>query len=425
MEHAAPVEFRAVTGRTLTGPVVNYGETAQDRRERFTPGAFASREDPLELDVQHDPAIVAATTADNTLTVTDGPRALEVRAALKDAQQGEPGSGPLEMVRRGALRGLSAAFHALDEHRADDGTRVVTKAHLVRIGLVDQGSYSGSQVELRSRMGRSFSAKIPSGKRLRCECSGPSAKWAEFVEKPLVEAFDKAFSQASAEVIATYGDYKTPLASRSRGTLRRDGPTGIVVDLPDDDAGRAALAAHESSGIVARPFLDVVESPGELVGDVMHYNERVTIRAFVLSSTDARQGWPSPTVIPHPRRSVGVPRFGAGGAPSQEDAGMAVTTSATDLASAIRATPEVAARLLAVATELVERYAPAAPESVQNEAVIRCAGYLAQQPADARRSSTVGGIESSWAATHTAALRHSGAMSLLSPWKVRRAGAIG
>ena len=104
---------------------------------------------------------------------------------------------------------------------------------------------------------------------------------------------------------------------------------------------------------------------------------------------------------------------------------MAVTITATELASAIRATPDVAARLLAVATEQVERYAPAAPEAASNEATIRCAGYLAQQPSDARRSTTVGGIESSWAATHTSALRHSGAMSLLSPWKVRRAGAIG
>ena len=33
-------------------------------------------------------------------------------------------------------------------------------------------------------------------------------------------------------------------------------------------------------------------------------------------------------------------------------------------------------RLLAVATETVERYAPVAPETVQNEAVIRFAGYL-------------------------------------------------
>ena len=101
-------------------------------------------------------------------------------------------------------------------------------------------------------MGRSFSAYIPSGKsrgkgpRLRCECSGPTAKWAEFVDAPLLAAFDEAFDSVEREIVATWGDYRTPLASKSRGTLRRDGPTGVIIDLPDDDAGRAALAAHES-----------------------------------------------------------------------------------------------------------------------------------------------------------------------------------
>ena len=104
---------------------------------------------------------------------------------------------------------------------------------------------------------------------------------------------------------------------------------------------------------------------------------------------------------------------------------MAVTITAADLAAAIHQPAAVAARLLAVATELVERYAPAAPEAVANEAVIRTSGYLAQHPADARREATVGGISSGWAPTHTSALRHSGAMSLLSPWKIRRAGVIG
>ena len=104
---------------------------------------------------------------------------------------------------------------------------------------------------------------------------------------------------------------------------------------------------------------------------------------------------------------------------------MAVTLTRQELATAIRATADVAGRLLPVATELVERYAPNAPPSVQDEAVIRTSGWLVQQPMDARRSTTVGGVSSSWAVTHTSALRHSGAMALLSSWKIRRGGAIG
>ena len=314
MERTAPVEFRAVTGRTLTGPVVNYGETAQDRRERFTPGAFASREDPLVLDVQHDPAIVAATTADGTLAVTDGPRALEVRAELKDARQGEPGSGPLEMVRRGTLKGLSAAFTAIEEHRAADGTRVVTKAHLVRIGLVDQGSYSGSQVELRARMGRSVTASIPSGKKLACECSGAGCRFAEFMGEAMAAAFDSAFLEhAARDVTAVWARYDQPLGSVSKGTVRRVGATEVAVDLPDDPTGRAVIAASESTGIVVRPYLDAAESQGVIEGETRRYS-KVSIRSFVISSTDARSGWPAPRITATPddllenRAGLVVPR---------------------------------------------------------------------------------------------------------------------
>ena len=86
---------------------------------------------------------------------------------------------------------------------------------------------------------------------------------------------------------------------------------------------------------------------------------------------------------------------------------------------------ETAKRLGSTAGALVERYAPDAPQAIKNEAVIRAAGYLREQPAAAARSESTGDISTVFAATHTSALRHSGAMALLSPWKVRRAGTIG
>ena len=78
------------------------------------------------------------------------------------------------------------------------------------------------------------------------------------------------------------------------------------------------------------------------------------------------------------------------------------------------------------ASEMVEREAPGAPQPVKDEAVIRLAGYWAQ--------SDFGGIESETSvgdqAVHyfkppASAFRYSGAKGMLSPWKVRRAGAIG
>lgn len=82
-------------------------------------------------------------------------------------------------------------------------------------------------------------------------------------------------------------------------------------------------------------------------------------------------------------------------------------------------------RLGSTAAALVQRYAPAAPQPVKNEAVIRTCGWLKDQPSAAVRSTTVGPLSIDYAPSNMSALRHSGAMALLSPWKVRRAGAIG
>ena len=301
-ERSTAVEFRA-SGRRLTGPVVNYGEHARDRAERFAAGAFTSREDPLELRLQHDPATVVATTADR-LTITTSTSGIAAAAELV------PGAA-LSLVERRALRGFSAEFIAIEEHR-ESNVRVITKAHLAGVGLVDVPSYSGSRVELRARMGRTVTSSIPSGKALACECSGAGCKFAEFMGDAMQEAFDQAFDEARRDVIATWARYDQPLASVSMGTLRRTGATEVAVDLPDDDFGRQVMAASESTGIVVRPYLDAAESQGTQIGDVMQY-DKVTIRAFVVSSTDAREGWPTPKITATPddvetRGGIEVPR---------------------------------------------------------------------------------------------------------------------
>ena len=103
---------------------------------------------------------------------------------------------------------------------------------------------------------------------------------------------------------------------------------------------------------------------------------------------------------------------------------MAVTLTAAELGAAIGVDSNTATRLLAVASALVERYAPEAPEAISNEGAIRSAGWLADQPSAAIRSETEGDISTDYAPSQMSALRHSGAMALLSPWKVRRGGAI-
>ena len=306
-EHSAPLEIR-VAGRTLTGVALRYGQPNQRAApgapagsEMFAPGSVELLE-PVTLNLQHDPERRIASTGDGDLRMIDGPEALRIEADLRE------GSAELELVRRGALSGLSVEFYAIRQHRSAEGLRVLDRAAVPAVGLVDRGSYDTAiqlrqavetlDLELRAKMGRSMSAPIPAGKRLRCECS-PGSRWAEFVEKPLKEAFDRAFEDGVRDVLATWANYSQPLASRSRGTLRRTGATEVTIDLPDDAYGRAALAAHESAGVVIRPYLDPVDSVGDLVDDATVYS-RPEIRAFVVSSTDAREGWPTPNIVATP-----------------------------------------------------------------------------------------------------------------------------
>ena len=100
----------------------------------------------------------------------------------------------------------------------------------------------------------------------------------------------------------------------------------------------------------------------------------------------------------------------------------ALAAATTALATAVGSSEDVACRLGPVAAEEVERYASAAPASVKTEAVIRTAGWLfASKPG--LRKVGVSSVDIEFGPGQSA-LRHSGAMSLLSPFKVRRAGAI-
>ena len=164
----------------------------------------------------------------------------------------------LAEYRAGHLRGFSLEFRAIEETRGD-GLRIIQRAELAGIGLVDEPSYRGSQAELRARSGRTMRSRIPSEKNLSCRCSGAACKFARFAQGAVDEMLDEAFDRA-ANTIATWTDYSRPLASVQRGTLRRAGKDAIEIDVPTGAAGDAVLAASEDAGVIIRPFLDAAES---------------------------------------------------------------------------------------------------------------------------------------------------------------------
>ena len=106
---------------------------------------------------------------------------------------------------------------------------------------------------------------------------------------------------------------------------------------------------------------------------------------------------------------------------------MAVTVTVEAVSAAVGATSaadvERVRMARAAAVELVERYAPAAPAAVQDEATVRTVGYLCHNAIGAavERTTDQGATVRRLTTSGRSALRHSGALALLSPWKVRRA----
>ena len=97
------------------------------------------------------------------------------------------------------------------------------------------------------------------------------------------------------------------------------------------------------------------------------------------------------------------------------------------LAAAVGCSEAVAGRLGPVASALTQEYSPGAPQPILDESVVRCSGWMFQStPGLSDSKVSAGPVEVVRTfAPGLSALRHSGAMALLSPWKVRRAGRIG
>ena len=104
---------------------------------------------------------------------------------------------------------------------------------------------------------------------------------------------------------------------------------------------------------------------------------------------------------------------------------MAVTITLMETQIALGLTTDETARHYPVATALVEEYARGStiPVEIVNEATVRLTGFLASTATShgGIRSQKVDDLEVSYFSNHKAALRNSGAETLLSRFKQRRA----
>ena len=285
----AATELR-VEGRKLSGVVMNYGEVSPSHRERFEPGSLRMAES-VHLDLHHDIERAVAWHPGGGLTLDNGRDALTMRAELPPIPAADRA---LDEIRSGAVRGLSVEFRPVKERR-DADIRVIEDAVLTGIGIVRAASYKQSSVEARRRSGRTLRARIPAGETLACECATDS-RWARVIQPAMDKMWEESFKEGTRAVVGAYlENYATPIASTARGTLRGRirgvGGYEVDIDLPDSDAGRALLAAWDDSGLVVRPF--IADQEATLIEGVREITSG-RLRAVIITSTDAREGWPNP-----------------------------------------------------------------------------------------------------------------------------------
>ena len=134
--------------RMLSGTAMKYGDVARigTFRERFEAGAFGdlSTADVL-LNAQHQRVVPLARTGGGGLVLFDTLMELRIDATLPETRAADD---TLSLVRSKVLRGLSIEFKALQE-RMESGVRVITRAILKGVAVVDSGAYTQSTIAAR------------------------------------------------------------------------------------------------------------------------------------------------------------------------------------------------------------------------------------------------------------------------------------
>lgn len=274
----------------LSGTVIRYGEVARDRPEMFQPGSFVSGLDRAALNLQHDQGTKVAEQPDR-LTFTDSPEALHLRARLRRD------SAEVRLVERRALRGLSVEFVALSES-ARGGLRVIEKAHLHGVGLVDQGSYAGSEVELR-QLGGWLDGLIPANREVACECQGDDVCFVEFLDG----AFDETLASADEILAVSGGGFNRVLGSKRRGSLLLEATDeGLEVGLTEvTPAARDVIESSRAAPFYARPILDDAASESVIEGRTRKFS-KATIRAILVKPTVNSEGLTPVTILGEARQ---------------------------------------------------------------------------------------------------------------------------
>ena len=150
----APLELRSSDGApgVLSGVAIRYGDRAEIGPgvfEKFEPGAFGPdvAQSQIVVNRQHDRAAPLG-RAGGLLSLVDTLIELRAELTLPTTRDGEDVA---ELVRQGVLRGFSIEFAAERDRIEGGNTRVVERAKLRGLSVVDDPAYEDSVVALRAR----------------------------------------------------------------------------------------------------------------------------------------------------------------------------------------------------------------------------------------------------------------------------------
>ena len=143
------IELRALDGNRVSGVAVPYGRPSRVGPfvETIAPGAYAPIGE-LRLNVMHERARqIAINREGGGLVLHDGPS--ELRLDLTLPQHGE-GPAVAEMIARGVYRGFSVE-QRVSQDRWEGRSRLVQRARLVGLALVDEPAHEAALLDLEKR----------------------------------------------------------------------------------------------------------------------------------------------------------------------------------------------------------------------------------------------------------------------------------
>ena len=224
----------------------------------------------------------------------DSAEALTMTATLPNTRDADD---TLELVRTGVLRGLSVEFKALAEHMEAGPVRVIDRARLGAVGVVDKPAYPESGIEARQRGPRRTWVRggILYGVECFCECLTGDCNKVLF--RPV--ALEHLAAQDSPDVLAMIGRASESVGSTEGGTLKfvnkADRLSWELTDAARDTAAGGTLTDLSEAGVkvYGRPIIDEAASEFTEQGGVRMF-DHAAVKSLLIKpilTEESREGW--------------------------------------------------------------------------------------------------------------------------------------